>query len=52
MGRFAEDLPEAGVEAMLVDLRVAEHFMKWIRSRHVGDMSPIADWPSLAQLVQ
>lgn len=52
IGRFAEDLPEAGVAAMLGDMEVADKFMAWITSRQVGDISPISDWPALAQLIQ
>ena len=52
VGKFAADLPEAGVEAMCVDLRVADRFTQWLRSREPGDISPIAAWPTLERLFQ
>jgi hypothetical protein len=51
IGRFAEELPKAGVEAMLGDLRVADHFMTWIRSRKTSTALPMAKWPTLAALL-
>jgi hypothetical protein len=51
IGRFAENLPGAGVEAMLDDLRVTDHFMTWIRSRETSTVLPMANWPTLAALL-
>lgn len=52
VGRFADHLPEDGVAAMLSDMKVAENFMDWIKSRQVGDISPFSNWPMLRQLIQ
>ena len=51
LGRFADNLPDAGVEAMLNDLRVADHFMEWIKSRETSSVLPISKWPTLAALI-
>jgi len=51
LGRFAEDLPEAGVEALLAELMVGSKFTSWASTREVGALSAIEKWPLLQQLL-
>jgi hypothetical protein len=51
LGRFAEDLPEAGVEALLAELGMSSKFTTWASTREVGAVSPIEKWPLLRQLL-
>ena len=51
LGRFAEDLPEAGVEALLAELEMGSKFMTWASTREVGAVTPIEKWPLLRQLL-
>jgi len=50
-GRFAEDLPAAGVDALLVELEFGSRFGIWASTRDVGTLSPIEKWPLLQQLL-
>jgi hypothetical protein len=51
LGRFAEDLPEAGVEALFTELKMSSKFTVWASTRELTALSPIEDWPLLRQLV-
>jgi hypothetical protein len=51
LGRFAEDLPEAGVEAMLAELEMISRITNWVSTREVAPLSPIEKWPLLRQLL-
>ena len=50
-GRFVEDLPEAGVEALLAELRIDQKFTTWAAAREVLPVSPIEKWPALKNLL-
>ena len=51
LGRFAEDLPEAGVEALLAELEMSSRFWTWASAREAGTVSPIEKWPLLGRLL-
>lgn len=51
LGRFAEDLPEPGVEALLAELEMSSKFTAWAGAREAGTASPIEKWPLLGQLL-
>jgi hypothetical protein len=51
LGRFAEDLPEAGVEALLAELKIGLKFTTWASTREVTALSPIEEWPLLMCLL-
>lgn len=51
LGRFAEDLPPAGVEALLAELEMGSKFTTWAGTRDVGPVTPIEQWPLLRQLL-
>jgi hypothetical protein len=51
LGRFAEDLPEPGVEALLAELEMGAKFTAWAGAREAGTASPIEKWPLLGQLL-
>ena len=51
LGRFAEDLPEAGVEALLAELEMSSRFWPWASAREAGTVSPIEKWPLLGRLL-
>ena len=51
LGRFAEDLPVAGVEALLAELKVGAKFTTWAGTREVGALTPIEKWPLLGRLL-
>ena len=51
LGRFAENLPEQGVVALLSALRVRERFTEWITSRQVIASRPICEWKHLKSLL-
>lgn len=49
--RFADDLPIIGVETLLANLRVADNFMEWIKTRESSSVLPISCLPTLVVLV-
>jgi hypothetical protein len=51
LGRFAEDLPAVGIEALLADSQFSDKFATWVFTREVSPSSPIAKWPVLAKLL-
>lgn len=51
LGRFAENLPPAGLEALLAELQVGPQFVNWASTREVGASSSIEQWPLLRQLL-
>lgn len=51
LGRFADDLPIIGVETLLANLRVADNFMEWLKTREFSSTLPISCWPTLVALI-
>ena len=51
LGRFAEDLPAVGVEALLAELEIGSKFSTWASTREVSPMCQVEGWPALRQLV-
>jgi hypothetical protein len=51
VGRFAEDLPGVGIEALLAELKLGFKFAAWASTRQVGPLSPIEKWPTLRDLM-
>jgi len=51
LGRFAEELPEAGLEALLAELKMSSKFLTWASTREVAAASPVDEWPSLRHLL-
>lgn len=51
LGRFAEDLPEAGVEALIGELKVGSQLAAWASAREISALSPIQEWPALQNLL-
>ncbi|MBM4257416.1 MAG: DEAD/DEAH box helicase [Deltaproteobacteria bacterium] len=52
LGRFAEDVSDIGVKAMLAELHVGDHFRDWIESRRVERATPIAVRPTLEAILR
>jgi ATP-dependent Lhr-like helicase len=50
LGRFAENVTETGVRAMLADLRACHQFIKWVKTRETSNPSEVVNWPALAGL--
>jgi ATP-dependent Lhr-like helicase len=51
LGRFAEDLPAAGVDALLAEFEMGAKFQKWAGTREVSAVTPIEKWPLLRRLL-
>jgi len=51
LGRFAEHLSIAGIESMLRELRFADRFRNWLRTRFIPPAKPLAEHPNLAALL-
>lgn len=51
LGRFAEDVSDIGVKAMLAELQVGDHFKAWIEGRKVEMANSIAAWPTLKAML-
>ncbi|NLH74681.1 MAG: hypothetical protein GX456_16660 [Verrucomicrobia bacterium] len=52
LGKFADELPTAGVEALISELRVAERFEVWLKTRNIVAVKPIRDYPTLELLLR